>query len=88
MDFLLSLFTGGNTIFAGLIAALAGAVVLYFKGRSDGAAKAENKSLKGKVAAKEEQLEMHREANEAELQAGALTDEEARKEAMKWSRQR
>jgi len=85
MDALLSLLTG-NGLIAGLVAALVGAVALYIKGRSDGAAKAENKSLKDQVASKDEQLEMHREANAAEREAAGMSDDEARKEAMKWAR--
>jgi len=85
MEALVSLLTG-NSLIAGLLAALVGAVALYFKGRRDGAAKAENKSLKDQVTSKEEQLEMHREANAAEREAAGMSDDEARKEAMKWAR--
>ncbi|HWK14653.1 MAG TPA: hypothetical protein VNS02_09680 [Rhizobiaceae bacterium] len=85
MDTLLSILTG-NGLIAGIVAALVGAAVLYVKGRSDGAAKAANKSLKDKLASKEEQLEMHREANDAEREAAGLSDEAARKEALKWAR--
>lgn len=86
MDTILSLFTGGNGLFAGLIAAVVAALGLYFKGRGDGAAKAENKALRGQVAAKEEQLEMNREATDAEKSVKALSDEESMKEALKWSK--
>ena len=79
IELILSLFTGGNAIFGWLLALLAGAATVYVKGRGDGAAKAENKSLK---------QTMHREAAQAEHDAAALSDDQARKEAMKWSRGR
>ncbi|HWK13246.1 MAG TPA: hypothetical protein VNS02_02540 [Rhizobiaceae bacterium] len=85
MDTLISLVIG-NGLIAGIVAALVGAVALYVKGRSDGAAKAENKSLKDKLASKEEQLEMHREANAAEREAAGMSDDDARQEALKWAR--
>jgi len=85
MEALVSLIAG-NGLIAGLVAALVGAVALYVKGRRDGSAKAESKSLKDKLASKEEQLEMHREASAAEREAAALTDAEAHKEALKWAR--
>lgn len=70
----------------GGLAALAGAAGLYLKGRGDGAARAETGSLKKTIAAKDEQLEMHREATKAERDAAALSEAKAREEAMKWAR--
>lgn len=72
-------------LLAGL-AALAGAAGLYLKGRGDGAARAKTAGLRKTIAAKDEQLEMHREATQAERDAAALSDEAARKEALKWAR--
>lgn len=60
--------------------------IAYLKGRGDGKAKAENKSLKRDVAARDEQLEMHREADAFEREVAAMTDEQARKEAKRWER--
>lgn len=85
IEFILSLFTGGNAIFGWLLAALAAVATFYVKGRSDGSAKAENKALRQTIKAKDEQLEMHREATQDERDAAALSDDQARKEAMKWS---
>lgn len=68
---------------AGAIATVFG---IYAKGRSDAKAKAETKSLKRTVAAKDEQLEMNREATEAERQAAALSEAKAREEALRWAR--
>lgn len=69
----------------------AGAVVgalatAYLKGRGEGVAKEKAKAAKRESAAKDEQLEMHREATEAAREAAALSDEQARKEAMQWAR--
>lgn len=66
--------------------AMAAAFGIYAKGRSDAKAKAETKSLKRTVAAKDEQLEMNREATKAERDAAALSEAKAREEAAKWAR--
>lgn len=58
----------------------------YFKGRGEGAAKEKAKAAEREIAARDEQLEMHREATEAEREAAALSDEQARKEAIQWAR--
>jgi outer membrane murein-binding lipoprotein Lpp len=68
------------------IGALAAVFGIYTKGRSDAKAKAEAKILKRTIAAKDEQLEMHREATAAERQAAAMTEANARREAEKWAR--
>lgn len=87
MDWLLSLFTGGSGgLIAGLIAGLIGIISLYVKGRADGAAKAENKALKNTIAAKDAQLEMNRDATKIERETAGLSDQDARKEAERWSR--
>ncbi len=58
----------------------------YLKGRGEGAAKEQAKTAQREIAARDEQLEMYREATEAERAAAAMTDEQARKEAMQWAR--
>jgi hypothetical protein len=82
MEALLGLLTGGpSTIFAGLAAALAAAVGIYVKGRSD-AKKAESlRRVKAGLDAAVEQLEMHREADEILRTNVALSDAEARAKA-------
>lgn len=70
------------------IGAVAAAFGIYTKGRSDAKAKADAKNLKRAVEAKDEQLEMRREADEADRRARALSDEEARKEAERWASKR
>lgn len=70
----------------GFLALVGGAIAAYFKGRGDGAAKAENTSLKQQVAARDDLLEMHREATDAEKQAAALSDQKAREEAKLWAK--
>jgi len=70
----------------GLLALVGGAVVAYFKGRGDGAAKAEATALKKDVAARDDLLEMHREATQAERDVAALNDKKAREEAMLWAK--
>lgn len=67
--------------FGATIVALAAA---YLGGRKAGAAKAETTSLKKEAAAKDELLEMHREADAQELEAARMSEEQARKEAMTW----
>lgn len=87
MSAILSLLT--SEVGGWLLAAVGGiatVVFAYLKGSSNGAAKAENKSLKQSLASKDEQLEMHREATAAELEAARLSDEAARKEAEKWAK--
>lgn len=60
----------------------------YLKGRGEGEAKEKAKTAQRTIAAKEEQLKMRREADEAERRAMALSDEEARKEAERWASRR
>lgn len=86
MEALLSLLPGGWLTAAGgalavLAAALWRAVTL---GRSIERARTAKRDLE----AKEEELEMHRDATEIERRSRDLTDEDARKEALKWSRPR
>ena len=67
-------------------AGIAALVAAYLKISSDATAKERAKTAQRTIAAKDEQLEMHREATKAERDAAALSDEQARKEAMKWAR--
>ena len=86
MEALLSLVPGGWLTAAGgalavLAAALWRAVTL---GRSIERARTAMRDLE----AKEEELEMHRDATQIERRSRDLADEDARKEALKWSRPR
>lgn len=74
--------------FRGMLAAAGaiGAAFLYRTGLKRGSAAERAKQAERDRKAREERLEMHREATDAEREAAAMTDEEARKEAMKWSR--
>ena len=74
--------------FRGMIATAGaiGAAFLYRSGLKKGSAAERAKQAAKDRKAREERLEMHREATDAERRAGELTDEEARKEAMKWNR--
>lgn len=67
-------------------AGIAALVAAYFKISSDAVAKERAKAAQRTIAAKEEQLEMHREATKAERDAAALSEEHARREAMKWAK--
>lgn len=67
-------------------AAIAAVVAAYFKIGSDAKAKERIKAAKREIAAKEEQLEMYREATKAERDAAALSDATAREEALRWAR--
>lgn len=69
-------------------AGIAALVAAYFKVSSDATAKERAKAAQRTIAAKEEQLKMRREADEAERRARALSDEEARKEAERWASKR
>jgi len=69
-------------------AALVALVVAYFKIGSDATAKERAKTAQRTIAAKDEQLEMYREATKAERDAAALSDEEAMKEAERWASRR
>lgn len=51
-----------------------------------GCLKGEDKQAVGRLAAVEDRLEMDREATAAERKAAGMTDDEARAEALKWSR--
>jgi outer membrane murein-binding lipoprotein Lpp len=86
MTALLSLLTGGNGLIAGLVAVLIAVGGAWLKGRSMGANSERSKQTEAKLRAAEDRLEMDREATEAEKEAGALSDAEARKEADRWAR--
>ncbi|MDI6814067.1 MAG: hypothetical protein QMD99_22890 [Rhizobiaceae bacterium] len=66
--------------------AVAAIAVAYFKGQSSATAKERLKAAKREIAAKDEQLEMMREATEEERKIAAMTDEQARNEALRWAR--
>ena len=67
-------------------AGIAALVAAYLKIRSDAAAKERAKAAQRTIAAKDEQLEMHREATKAERDAAALSEAKAREEALRWAR--
>lgn len=71
--------------------AIAGAVlsaigIAYLRGRHSGKQEANTDSLKRDVAARDQQLEMNREATKFERDAAAMTDEQAKAEAKAWAR--
>lgn len=71
---------------AAIGAAFVAIAAVYLKGQGAGAAKEQAKAARREIAARDEQLEMYREATEAERAAAAMTDKQAREEAMKWAR--
>jgi len=68
----------------GLVAAAAGAGTLlaYIMGRRTGGEKRDRERLK----ARQERLDMRQEGDKARQDAEALSDEKAREEALRWSR--
>lgn len=83
---LIELITGSlGPYLLGLVGVIGGAAVAYFKGRSDAKAKSDNAVLRSSVAAKDEQLEMHREASQEEIRVAAMTAAAKKKEARTWS---
>jgi hypothetical protein len=66
------------------ILAVGGALLWGWKQRRAGRAEGDAKLAKARQKTAEELHEMDREATDAERQAAALSDEGARKEAMKW----
>lgn len=64
------------------------AVTLYglWRARQSGINTERARQTKEKLAAAEDRLEMDREATAIERRASGMTDEEARKEAMRWVR--
>lgn len=58
------------------VLAFVGAGFLYFKGRSDGGARADARQARRDRAAVDERMEMHREASEFERRAAGMTDAE------------
>lgn len=70
-----------------VLAILAGIAAVFgwgWKQRRAGRAEGEAKLVKARQKAAEELHEMDREATEAERKAAAMSDNEARKEALKW----
>lgn len=63
-----------------------GGLLLILQQRRAGAAKERQKQAGRDIKAKDELLEMHREADEAERDAARLSDEEARRRALEWAR--
>lgn len=61
-------------------------LVAFFKGRVSGAQKERAKQDRARIEALGDRLEMDRESTAAERQAAGMSDEEARKEALKWAR--
>lgn len=87
MTFLFDLLTssGGQLVLA-IGAGIAALVAAYAKGHSNGEAKAEAKRAQEEIDALEDRLEMYRDADAAEREAAGMSDDDALKEAMKWSR--
>lgn len=81
------------TILLGLIAQFWPVIVgaLGFFGamvfaRRSGVKSERDKAARAKLKAAQDRLEMDREATDAEREAARLSDEEARKEALKWAK--
>lgn len=72
----------------GLIATAVAAagVLIYRTGRKEGGDDERAKQAARDRKAAAERLEMHREASEAEKAAKDLSDEEAKREALRWSK--
>lgn len=68
------------------IVAAAAAVIAGWKLRQSGVNSERAKQSAERLAAAEDRLEMDREATAAERKAAGMTDDEAKAEAMKWSR--
>lgn len=86
MEALLSLLPGGWLTAAGGVLAVFAAAI--WRAVTLGRSIERAKTTKRELEAKEEQLEMHREASDVERQARDLTHEEARREAQRWARPR
>lgn len=82
MTFLLSLLL--NPTVLAIVAGVLGALGWGWKQRRAGRAEGEAKLAKARQKTAEELHEMDREATEAERKAATLSDDEARKEALKW----
>lgn len=80
------LFAGGNSVFILLGGAFIAAMAAWMRGRVTGARAERGKQAGRDRDALADQLEMHREATDAERKVVRMSDEEARREAMKWSR--
>jgi outer membrane murein-binding lipoprotein Lpp len=85
IDLIASLLGGGNTILVLLGAAFAASVAIFMKGRSSGKSSMEKAVAKRDAKAKEERLEMNREASEIEKENARLSMEEAKKKAERWA---
>lgn len=83
---MIALLTAILSQFWPYIAAGFGVLALIFQQRRAGAKSERAKQAKRDRAAVNEQLEMHREATQAERDAAALADDRARQEAAKWSK--
>ncbi|WEX07360.1 hypothetical protein [Chelativorans sp. AA-79] len=90
MDALLSLIPGGlvTTLVASISAVLLVIWRAFATGRASGRNEERARTSAERSESVEERLEMHREATEAERRAAGTTDEEARKEALKWAKPR
>lgn len=73
----------GYVVAAGAFLSVLGGI--YLKGRSDAASRARAREMEREAKAREERLEMHREATDAERRATGMTDDEAKKEADRWA---
>lgn len=78
-------FLSNPTIIA-IFAAVVGAIGLAFQQRLAGAKAERNKHLKADNAALKDRVEMDREATDIERKTAGMSDDEARKEALKWAR--
>lgn len=86
MDALLNLLTGGNSVLLALGGGLIAVVIAWLRGRMTGARAERDRRAARDLKTAEDRLEMHREATEEERRAAAMTDEEAKEEARRWSK--
>ncbi|MFE0015990.1 hypothetical protein ACFWXH_14165 [Mesorhizobium sp. NPDC059054] len=68
------------------IVGVAAAIVAGWKFRQSGVDAERARQMREKLVAVEDQLEMDREATAIERRTAGMSDDEARKEAMRWSR--
>lgn len=85
---LLSFIPGGQltAMGAAVVAALIAIWRFWAKASASGAAKERARQAGRDAKAKDERLEMHRDADAAEREAARLSDAEARRKAMEWAR--
>jgi outer membrane murein-binding lipoprotein Lpp len=75
-----------SPVIVALLGGFVAAVAAYLRGRVAGKKLQEAKQTAEKLRAAEDRLEMDREATAEERKASAMSDDEARREAMRWAK--